>query len=436
MHAWNSSAVMDDTYSNQRITVMGLGRFGGGVGVTRFLAARGAVVTVTDQETGETLCDSVAQLADLPGLTYRLGGHHERDFIDADLIVANPAVKPDHPMLLAARRSNVPITTEIALLVQHLPSRARTIGITGSAGKSTTTAMTGHLLRRAQSAGCVHVGGNLGGSLLHTVHTMTPDDWIVLELSSFMLHYLRQARWSPHIAVITNITPNHLDWHGSLEAYTADKLGILEHQQPGDTAIFGPSLHHLNTHATRIDTTTQVALHLPGSHNTLNAQTALTILRAVGMSPDPLRDLLDFQGLPHRLQYVGQRDGVRFYNDSKCTTPEAAVLAIDAFPPQTVHLLLGGYDKGSDFAKLAQHAADRCAGVYTLGHTGDRIAELVGLHAHRCGTLEIAVQRALQNAKPGESVVLSPACASWDQYENYEKRGEHFVNLCKEAHVL
>jgi UDP-N-acetylmuramoylalanine--D-glutamate ligase len=465
-------------HAGKRITVMGLGRFGGGVGVTRFLAQRGARVIVTDKEPAEAMQASIAQLNGLGEVTFKLGGHDERDFTDADLVVANPAVRPDHPLLQAARNRGVPITTEITILVQHLPNRMRTIGITGTAGKSTTTAMIGHLLRKSEVRGAacftsdfllptchfnVHVGGNLGGSLLPIVDTITEHDWVVLELSSFMLHYLREIEWSPHIAVVTNLSPNHLDWHGTIEAYAAAKRGIVEHQQPGDIAVLGDGLDESFPSAAgakliaSVDRSIDVLTPLPGGHNLVNAQAAVTAVCKAGMSIDPQQDLLDFNGLPHRLQYVGStcEVGVRCFNDSKSTTPEAAMLAIGAFTPETVHIILGGYDKGSDLTKLAEHAAQQCAGVYTIGVTGDRIADAAervcsdavrpescggvswdhGAHVQRSGTLETAVRQALQRATAGQVVVLSPGCASWDQFENYEQRGERFVELCRQAGV-
>ena len=248
---------MGRDYTGQRVTVMGLGRFGGGVGVTQFLSKRGAHVLVTDQLDAAALADSVAQLEGLENVTLRLGEHREADFRGCDLVVANPAVKPDNKYLQVAKEAGVPVTTEIVLLVRELPNRMRTIGVTGSAGKSTTTAMIGHILRKAvnqESSKAVNkpspdreitrspnvfVGGNLGGSLLPQVDHIDPDDWVVLELSSFMLHYLRQERWSPHIAAITNITPNHLDWHGTFEEYRQAKESIFLHQDPSDKAVLG-----------------------------------------------------------------------------------------------------------------------------------------------------------------------------------------------------
>ncbi len=480
--------------TGQRVTVMGLGRFGGGVGVTRYLVSQGAQVLVTDTGSAASLAASVEQLSGLPGITYRLGEHRESDFTGADLVVANPAVKPGDTYLAAARDAGVPITTELRLLVERLPNRQRTIGITGSAGKSTITAMIGYILEKAIKqktdevqietehpiAGPlrgpdphpkVFLGGNLGGSLLQQLDQITADDWIVLELSSFMLHYLRPsdtfAGWSPHIAVVTNLSPNHLDWHGSFDAYRADKQVILDHQHDdqADAAVCGPGVRAVVTPRvkrcrdfdpageSRDPYESLLPLKIPGQHNQLNARLAAAAVQfAIGMPEYRGCELLaDFPGLPYRLQFVAERGGVRFYNDSKSTTPESARLAIDAFPEGTTHIILGGYDKGSDLTPLAEHAATRCAGIYTIGKTGDTIADAATRATHgpptrpdtcggvawpppsaevvRCGDLDTAVQQAITRAKPGQVVLLSPACASWGQYENFEQRGDHFTRL-------
>jgi UDP-N-acetylmuramoylalanine--D-glutamate ligase len=278
------------------------------------------------------------------------------------------------------------------------------------------------------------MGGNIGGSLLPFVESIREDDWVVLELSSFMLEGLREDAWSPHIAVLTNLSPNHLDWHGSMENYAAAKRVIFEFQRPGDVAIREPRAGPF-------------ALAVPGQHNQINAGLAAAAVGAAGFEVGDR--LADFRGLPHRLAFVAEvavagGGAVRCYDDSKSTTPEAAGLAVEAFAPGTVRIILGGYDKGSDFAELAELVARRCAGVYTIGATGDTIAALVEAAAgwqadaaeeklpavRRCGTLDVAVQRALDDARAsggGGVLVLSPGCASWDQFANYEERGERFA---------
>jgi UDP-N-acetylmuramoylalanine--D-glutamate ligase len=463
-------------YDGMRVTVMGLGRFGGGVGVTRFLAGRGARVLVTDLEPAEKLADSVAALRDLledGKVTLRLGGHVEEDFAQVDLVVANPAVKPGHPLLQSALRRGVSVTTEIGLLVRELPDRRRVIGVTGSAGKSTTTAMIGHILERRKAeppeappeAGRVWVGGNLGGSLLPVVGEIAAGDIVVLELSSFMLHYLRALQWSPAVAVVTNLSPNHLDWHGTLAEYRHAKQAILDFQGEEDWAVLGPDTDGFSPKAKGVvrigadeHETEAVALRdlaLPGAHNRVNARTAAAAVSAMtGCAPtEVLSALADFRGLPHRLQWVAQQRGVRFFNDSKSTTPESAIRAIESFPPGSVHVILGGYDKGSDLRTLAATAAARCRAIYTIGVTGESIAALTEqwvsckdatgdrsentpsqAQVVRCQTLAAAVRALSERVEDGEVALLSPGCASWDQFENYEQRGSAFVAAVQALH--
>ncbi len=467
-------------YAGRRITVMGLGRFGGGVGVTKFLSSRGADVTVTDTASADELRDSIEQVKDLPGVSLVLGEHRERDFRDASLVVANPAVKPKNEFLQVAHNAGVPVTTEIVLLVRELPNRKRTIGVTGTAGKSTTTAMIAHILRKAfgregdtprrQDAKTlseqpgVWMGGNLGGSLLPVVDQIHDDDWVVLELSSFMLHYLRGEKWSPHIAVVTNLSPNHLDWHGTFDEYAKAKREIAAYQRPGSELLIGFSSHGFHPQLgveliESLDDVAPVALRVPGRHNVKNAWLAAhAASRVVGSPREAFLAVRDFVGLPHRLAHVAELDGVRFVNDSKSTTPEAARLALESFDPGTLHAILGGYDKGSDLSEVARFASRHCKAIYTIGETGKAIAQAAiaecgwdGVHfksrdaklnhwiaetthvsiVKRCTTLDKALTAIREHVKPGEVVLLSPGCASWDQFENYEQRGRRFVELVR-----
>lgn len=419
-------------FASKRVTVMGLGRFGGGGGVTRWLACRGADVLLTDLQPAEKLQEPLAEIADLPGsgqVALRLGEHNVSDFTTGDLVVANPAVpKPwENRFLRSAQAAGVPITTEIRLLIERV-HRSRVIGVTGSAGKSTTAAMIHHLLVKAGHR--AHLGGNIGGSLLNNLEQIQPNDWITLELSSAMLHWLGQGvgyseacGWSPRVAVLTNLVPNHLDWHGSFEHYQTSKLNIFKHQEPGDAQITDRA----------IDLAAPlVPLSIPGSHNQLNAQLAIAaVQKVIGIPTGDASEMLsDFPGLPHRLQLVLRRDGRSFYNDSKSTTPQATVLAVSAFDDLSgIHLIAGGYDKGSALKPIAD-LAGRIAGLYTIGATGNALAQAAHAGcAQYCDTLEIAVERAWLRMKPGDILLLSPGCASWDQFTNYEQRGEAFVKL-------
>lgn len=441
---------------------MGLGRFGGGVGVTRWLVGQGARVLVTDREPAEKLADSVEQVR-LPEVTLRLGEHRREDFTDTDFVVVNPAVPDSSEFVQAARQAGVAITTEINLFVERC--RGTMVGITGSVGKSTTTAMTAHLLEKTLAGRRVWVGGNLGMSLLDSIANIAERDVVVLELSSFQLERTPLVRWSPHIAAITNISPNHIDWHGSYAAYCAAKLNIVRFQKPErDEIIIGdvPNLREMfdqmfgdvsgiwragldgaapravqqSTPAVDCDDRRvawpSVALGVPGSHNRQNAAVALAIGHTLGVDGDAgCAALGDFYGLPHRLQRVTIREGVTYFNDSKSTTPESAITAMNAIEGSLI-VILGGYDKGSDLTPAARVAAQRARFAACLGQTGATVAAQVrsaGGNAEVFDTIEAAVGACRSMARPGDTVLLSPACASWDMFTDYRERGERFAKL-------
>ncbi|HVU64307.1 MAG TPA: Mur ligase family protein [Phycisphaerales bacterium] len=456
----------------KRVTVMGLGRFGGGVGVTRWLCERGADVLVTDVDSEDKLTDSLASirgLVDSGRVRLRLGGHNVADFTregGCDLVVANVAVpKPwENRFLRAAEAAGVPINTEITLTVEELRRVGgrgveRIVGITGSAGKSTTTAMVHHALRTVlgretrDGAHRVVMGGNIGGSLLGEMDRIGPDTVVVLELSSAMVYWLERTlspAWSPRVAVITNVSPNHIDWHGDFAHYAASKRHLIEHQREGNAAVLGEVVWDwrsgMRAGAVMIDPETfTLPLKLPGEHNRTNAAGALAACRAIAPEVEAAefaRAIAGFTGLAHRLQLVcerpvgcGGKGGViRFYNDSKSTTPESALRAVEAVASMpgvsmaNVHLIAGGYDKGSDLSPIAR-LGERLAGLYTIGATGPSIAGAAGGAAIECGSLGRAVSTALGRMRAGDVLLLSPGCASWDQYVNFEKRGEEFVRL-------
>lgn len=428
---------------DKRVTVAGLGRFGGQIAVARWLVEQGAArVLVTDQASADKLADSVKQLDGLP-IEFRLGEHRESDFTDADLIVASPAIPPTNKYLQAARAANVPITTEIRLFIERCP--VPIVGVTGTKGKSTTTAMLGAILKRRFTT---RVGGNIGHSLLPELAQIEKSDLVVLELSSFMLEHLGAMRWSPHLAVVTMVAADHLDWHGSQQAYVEAKANIVRFQRPDDLAILnaedpGSIVLAGNTRARvvrfAVANRQPFELIVPGRHNQSNAQAAWAAASQLGVPrEDAEAALREFRGLPHRLQLVHESDGVRYFNDSIATIPEAAVAALDAFPPHRVVQIVGGYDKGLPMSGLCAALRERAKAVLCIGATGDALADALfsaggqsAAAVYRCGDLPTAIKVAKQVAAPGDVVLLSPGCASYDQFVNFEQRGETFAKLAR-----
>lgn len=465
----------DNDYLGLRITVMGLGHFGGGIGAVRFLAAQGARVTLTDLKSAAELSESLDQIAGLSLEALRFGEHREEDFTSADLIVASPAIRPDHPCLEAARSCNVPVTTEIGLFWRHCP--AKVIGVTGTAGKSTTSALIAHLL---QSAGqCVFLGGNIGGSLLDKLPEIGPADWVLLELSSFQLMYLNAERRSPRVAVVTNFHPNHLDWHQSLEEYRHAKQTLLRYQTPQDVAVLPTDTEFVNwpTNGQRVEfgcdvdgpdsvgvTRSGLQLHLgdaieavhwehtrfrlSGFHNRLNEAAAVAAAVAAGVAPQACAEgLRTFRGLPHRLEAVGEVGGVQFYNDSKATTPEAAIAALRAFDRPLI-VLAGGSHKGADLSSFAAELAGRAKGIALMGETAPALVQMINATAaehdakaddsaahsrsgappevHLASDFRDAFSWAVSQAHAGDIILLSPGCASFGWFRDFEDRGCQF----------
>lgn len=435
----NNKKNQPENLAGKRVSVIGLGRFGGGVGVTRWLCSRGAVVTVSDQADESQLTESVAQLAGLD-VTLRLGGHREEDFTQADLLVVNPAIPKDHPLLVKAQKHGVPRTSEINLFLRRC--RAPVVGVTGSVGKSTTTAMIGDILSPRFTT---YVGGNIGRSLLECLERIQPDHVVVLELSSFQLEDTPIVEISPHIAVVTNLLPNHLDRHGTMNAYADAKKNIFRFQQPDDVLVLNRRDELLCAWAS--EAKGKVAhfdaadepfdLCLPGEHNQANAQAAAAAARELGVSREEAAvSLRNFSGLPHRLEFVCEKRGVRYYNDSKCTTPAGAVVALKTFASRKAILLSGGYDKGVDFDELAAVIATHAKAVIAFGATREAILQAVERlrtspipFAQGVETLSVAVSAARSIAEKGDVILLSPACASYDQFTNYEQRGQSFVEM-------
>jgi len=447
---------------------MGLGLFGGGLGATEWLLKQGARVTVTDLKTENELRPSVEKLHGA-AIRWRLGGHWFEDFRDADVVVVSPAVPKTSPYLKAAEEAGRVVTSEMNLFFERC--RGRMVGVTGSNGKTTTAHLTYEILRRGDVP--AWLGGNLGRSLLDSLEKIAPNDWVVLELSSFQLEDLARQGLGPNIAIVTNLSPNHLDRHGNMEGYIQAKKNIVRHLRPGGAAVlnqadpvvwdwrkdagesrvWGFGAEPANgTPGTFLDSgwltvwDGQQAIRvlpaaefgLPGPHNQANALAAMAGAWAAGASARgaAAAALRQFRSLPHRMEFVTERAGVRYYNDSKATTPVAAIAALNSFP-EPVILLAGGYDKKIPLDTFAQAIVERSKLVVLMGDVAKHLRETIGRLATRpdspqvlmAGGFTEAVDLARNAARSGDVVLLSPACASYGMFNNYEERGDRFKAL-------
>ena len=446
------------------VTILGLGLFSGGVAAARFFSGQGARITVTDLRDADALQPSLDALKDLP-IRFVLGEHREEDILGADLVVVTPAIKEDNTYLQLAQDHGIRLTTEINLVFERC--RAPVIGITGSNGKTTTTSLLGAILQAHDPRAVV--GGNIGKSVLNEIDAVPSDTLVALELSSFQLKRLAWIDRSPHISIVTNLTPNHLDWHSTFENYAASKQQILLSQTPDDFAILNADdpilcdwaktckgqvmwfsieesvpegaflketdiLFRQDGHEQYICAADD--LRIPGPHNLSNALAAITTACVCGVPPAVIRSAVsDFSGVPHRVEYVTEREGIRYYNDSACTTPESTITALRAFEAPII-LIAGGYDKGVDFGLMAEEIVRNARAAVLIGKTADSIEQAVRIYRTgttpeiiRCTTIEDAVEQSRTIAEPGDVVVLSPGCASYDMFTNYEARGNRFKEL-------
>lgn len=441
--------------AGKRVLVVGLGR--SGVASALFLKARGASVTVSDSKSSDQLREEIPMLLD-QGITVETGGHGERTFQNQDLIVVSPGVPVDAQPLVQARALGAPVIGEIELAYDFLAGPI--VAITGSNGKTTTTTLVGQIL--SKSGMKTLVGGNIGTPSISLVSEASKESVIVLEISSFQLETIRAFR--PKIAVILNVTPDHLDRHRTFEAYVNAKARIFENQQPEDLAVLngddptcrqlatrtraqvfwfsrkspveqGAFVHEQKIFFRREGSEQEVMpvneLPLKGAHNIENVLASVCCGALTGCSIDSIRaTVLDFKAVEHRLEYVATVRGVDYFNDSKATNVDATIKALESFPAN-IHLILGGKDKGSDYAVLNDLLRQRVKSVYTIGAAAEKIQSHIRgtVTIIPSGTIESAVKQASASAQAGDVVLLAPACASFDQFQNYEHRGRVFKEL-------
>jgi UDP-N-acetylmuramoylalanine--D-glutamate ligase len=440
--------------ANKRVLVVGLGK--SGVASALFLQAHGAKVTVSDSKPQDQLGEEIPVLLD-HGIAVETGGHGERTFRGQDLIVVSPGVPVDSPPLVQARALGEPVIGEIELASQFLPKNL--VAITGSNGKTTTTTLAGEII--AAGGFSAAVGGNIGTPAISLVEQATPETVVVLEVSSFQLETIQTFR--PKFAVVLNITPDHLDRHRTFEAYTNAKARIFENQQAQDVAVLNADDAASAGLASR--TQAQVfwisrkkevkqgayvrdgriffrdpkgqheimqtsEIPLKGSHNVENVLAAICVGAVMGCDAGSIaKAVRNFKAVEHRLEYLATIRGVEYYNDSKATNVDATIKALESFPAN-VHLILGGKDKDSDYTQLNDLLQQRVKRVYTIGAAAEKIeSQIKGVEVDHSETLETALRRASAIAAAGDVVLLAPACASFDQFQNYEHRGRVFKEV-------
>ncbi len=415
-----------------RALVVGAAR--SGVALATHLVGAGDSVLVVDRKPEPELRDALAQMPS--GVDLHLGGYDRSVLEGIDVVYASPGVPWDAPFLDEARARWIRVSSEIELFLELC--RGTVVGITGTNGKTTTTALTGEVLAAGKRP--VVVGGNIGDTVLDRVEEITPEHWVVLELSSFQLESVARPRL--HVGVILNITPDHLDRHGTLERYVEMKAKAIEFATPDDFAVLNgkdPLVRPLasRTKAKVVWFDQQRSLPpmpLPGVHNMQNALAAAAVGRIAGLSDEAINGAVrSFKGVEHRLELVGEWADVRWYNDSKATNPDAGRVALRAFAGAPVVLIAGGYGGGFD---LGPWTADVLASTEAVILIGQSAAELAGAlkdhpHAVRADTLEEAVATAASLARPGGVVLLSPAYKSFDMFKDFEDRGNQFKALVR-----
>ena len=430
------------------MTVVGMGL--SGVAAVKLLRREGAVVRAVDEK----------QKGEVEGVS--IEPQNEAAFREAELVVVSPGVPADLDVLAPARARGVPVIGELELAAPYL--RGPTIGITGTNGKTTTTALTGHILRESGIA--CQVGGNIGAAPAGMVESSRPDQWNVLELSSFQLETIETFR--AQIAACLNVTQNHLDRHHTFDNYANAKARLLETQSEGDLAVLNADdpvtvsfAKRTRGEATWFRGTHQVAgawldgnaiyldsaalldvrdLQLKGRHNYENVMAAALMARRAGATRDQIANAArTFTPVEHRLEFVREIAGVAYYNDSKATSVDATLKAIDAFSGG-LWIILGGKDKGSDYTVMREPLRAKARAALLIGAAAAKVESQLGdaVPVLRCGTLAAAIEKASRSAAPGDTVLLAPACASFDQFDSYEHRGRVFkqlVNgLVKETH--
>jgi len=457
---------------DKRITIMGLGLNQGGLGVARFLIKTGAKILVTDLKTEEELGPSLEKLEDC-SIKYILGRHREEDFINTDMVIQNPAVPHNSKYLEIARTHEIPIKTDLGLFLQFCPSK-NIIAVAGTKGKSTVSQLIYHIFKEAQKDAIL--AGNIGISVLDILEKITPQTWLILEISTWQMEGIKNRKFRPQTAVLTNILPDHLDRYPNYKEYVRSEKLIFKHQNSNDNLV----VNYDNKETVKIKKETGLPIYwfsakekiepgcylendelvfqseehkmffakisdlpLPGSHNLENILAASTVSFIHNIPGEIILEALkNFSGIPYRLELIGEFRGIKFYNDTCATTPEATLAAVESFPEQPIILLLGGKDKKLNYENFGEAIGKNkeIKKIILLQHPAYNASQkiLSALKKHldpekiiQTTNLKVGVEIALQQAKTNDLILLSPAAASFGMFKNEFDRGDQFNKIVK-----
>jgi UDP-N-acetylmuramoylalanine--D-glutamate ligase len=435
-----------EIFEGKKVTIMGLGLLGRGLGDTLFLLRSGAIVTVTDLKTPEQLAPSLKRLEGLP-VKLHLGGHDPADFINADMILRNADVPRSSLFLKTANDHGVPVEMDESLFCKNFEGTI--VGITGTRGKTTTTTLIYNVLLTDRPG--VHISGNImGHATLPLLKTVGGNDTVVLELSSWQLQGFHDSRISPHASVFTNVYPDHMNRYSGMDDYIQDKKAIFLYQKENDFCVFngdqvesGSLLSEApgQKYVFRIqDVPLDWKIQMPGKHNRANVAAVVCLCRQLGVKDQVIREAVEkFSGVEHRLQWLGEKNGVGFVNDSTSTTPVAGCAALDSMGEKHILLVAGGSDKNLDLSPFALAAASKAHKIALLdgSATAALRSEIISAGGKDkvlgvFDNLKDAVYKLLDDAKPGYIVLLSPGCSSFGMFQNEFHRGESFISLVRQ----
>lgn len=437
----------DAYFSGKKITVMGLGLLGRGVGDVEFLARHGAELLVTDLKSSAELGSSLERLQPFSSITFRLGEHRLEDFVGCDFVLKAAGVPLDSPYIEEARKNGIPIKMSASWFAEL--AGIPTVGVTGTRGKTTVTYMLHRIMKNAGMR--VLLGGNIRGvSTLALLDDVTPESSALMELDSWQLQGWGEAAVSPEVAVFTTFMRDHMNYyHGDLDRYFMDKAHIFAHQKDGDALVvgegvvpyvrdhYGPDVMNRAHVVSMRDFPDGWTLSIIGAHNVFNAACARAASHALGITDDVIRaSLEDFKGVPGRLEPLEPIRGIAVYNDATSTTPEAALVALEALAPRPVVLIMGGADKGLDMMNLVEHVSRHAKKVILLAGTGTERLRQYFPEAHPHATLESAVTEALSTGEAGDAILFSPAFASFGMFKNEYDRNDQFIALVEKMRAI